>query len=110
MVIVTSHPMLNDTTTISLHIRKLAAVAYVPLIGPVVWYGHKHDAFIRWHAIQGSAVSLYLITAYLVPYFGQYLALMFGAVAVIGFIRAMHGELWRVPLLGDFLAMVLSRE
>lgn len=98
--------MLTETTTIPLHARKLAAVSYVPLIGPLVWHGHKKDAFIRWHAIQGSVVSLYLIMGYLIPHFGQYLALMFGAVAVIGFMRAMHGEKWRVPLLGDFLAVI----
>ncbi len=97
------------STSIPLHTRKLAAVSYVPLIGLIVWYGHRRDDFIHWHAIQGTAVSLYLMISYLIPHFGQYLALMFGAVAVIGFIRAMHGERWHVPLLGDFLEMVLVK-
>lgn len=95
-------------TSLSLHARKLAAVGYIPLLSLVIWYGHHRDAFIRWHAVQGSAVSLYLILAYLLPVVGPYLALACSAVSVIGFIRAMHGHVYRVPLLGDFLDLLVA--
>lgn len=91
-------------TTHSLHTRKLAAVGYVPLLGIVVLYGHRADSFIRFHAGQGVALSLYLAASYFLPVIGPYIALLFAGFAAAGFIHAVHGQDYRVPLLGDVVA------
>ena len=87
--------------TIPMHQRKLAAASYIPLFGMVVWYGHRENPFIAYHAVQGSMLGLYMIVAYYIPAFGPFLALMFAAVATSGFIHALAGKDFAIPFLSD---------
>lgn len=88
--------------------RHLAAVSYVPLIGLIVLYGHRHDRFVRFHALQGTFLSLYFLIAYFIPVYGVYLALLFLAMSASGFIYATRGLEFRVWGLGHFLAWIIK--
>ncbi len=88
--------------------RKLAAVSYVPLLGLIVLYGHRREHFVCFHALQGVVLSLYFFVAYFVPMIGIYLALLFAAIAVSGFIHAVAGQDYRIFGLGHFLDWVLA--
>lgn len=95
--------------TLPLHLRKLAAVGYVPFIGPIVIYGHRTTPFIYFHAAQGTVLSLYLIVAYFLPAVGPYIALIFAGLMAAGFIHAVHGQMYRVPIIGDLIAWLVKK-
>jgi uncharacterized membrane protein len=89
-------------------LRRLAAVSYLPLLGPIVLYGHSRNRFVCLHALQGTLLSVYLLLAYAVPVAGVYLALGVLAVLLSGMIHAAGGHDYRVFGLGHFLDWVLS--
>ncbi len=101
--------MSHTQSQISPRARQLAAVSYIPLIGLIVLYGHREEHFIYFHALQGVILSLYFFVAYFVPVIGIYLALLFAAVAVSGFVHAVAGQDYRVLGLGHFLDWLLGR-
>jgi len=101
--------MLKTSSTIPLEKRKLAAVSYIPLLGPVVLFGHRHDAFIYFHALQGSLLSLYVIISYFIPVAGPYISLGLAGLAIAGFLHAVHGRDYLVFGLGHFLRLIIKK-
>jgi len=101
--------MLKTISTIPLEKRKLAAVSYIPLLGPVVLIGHRGDPFIYFHALQGSLLSLYLIAGYFIPIAGPYIALGLAGLAVAGFLHAVHGREYLIFGLGHFIRFVIKK-
>lgn len=93
----------------SLHEKKLAAVSYIPLLGPVIAWAHRRDAFIGRHAVQGSLIGLYLVLAYFVPGVGPYLALAFTLAAIGGFAHAMQGQEFEIPVFSDLAGWLAAQ-
>ncbi|MFH1545798.1 MAG: hypothetical protein ABIE14_00275 [Patescibacteria group bacterium] len=84
--------------------RHLAAVGYIPLVNFLIFYAHRRERFIAEHTLNGILLSIYFFLAYfLIPNFGAYLALLFAAGAVAGFIHASAGKKYNLPLVADFV-------
>lgn len=82
----------------------LAAVGYIPLVNFLILFAHRDQKFIVIHALNGILLSIYFFLAYfLVPTFGSYVALIFVAIAIIGFIHASAGRKYQLPLIDDFV-------
>lgn len=81
-----------------------AAVGYIPFVNFLIFYAHRKKRFIAEHTLNGILLSIYFFLAYfLIPDFGIYLALIFIAGAVAGFIHASAGKKYRLPLVADFV-------
>jgi len=92
-----SHPHIT-------HRNHLAAVGYIPLVNFLILYAHRSERFITIHALNGILLSIYFCLAYfLVPDFGIYVALIFIAAAIAGFIHASAGKKYPLPLINDFV-------
>ncbi len=89
------------------HCNHLAAVGYIPLVNFLIFYAHRRDKFIVEHTLNGILLSIYFFLAYfLIPDFGIYLALIFAAGAVAGFIHASAGKKYNLPFIADFVEWV----
>jgi hypothetical protein len=86
------------------HRNHLAAVGYIPLVNFLILYTHRSERFVTTHTLNGILLSIYFFLAYfLVPDFGIYVALIFSAAAVGGFIHASAGKKYPLPLINDFV-------
>lgn len=85
-------------------------LAYLPcLLSLIPLLTVKDSEFVKWHAKQGLVFGLALwllaIVMQVVPVLGQLvgcLALVaYGVGAVMGILKAMKGERWRIPVVAD---------
>ncbi|MCF7836799.1 hypothetical protein K9N08_03305 [Candidatus Gracilibacteria bacterium] len=92
------------------HRNHLAAVGYIPLVNFLILYAHRGEKFVVEHSINGILLSIYFALAYfLIPDFGVYVALIFIATAIAGFIHASAGKKYPLPLLNDFVEWLAER-
>jgi len=91
-------------------INHFAAVGYIPLVNFLILFAHRKDRFISEHSVNGILLSIYFLLAYfLIPDFGIYIALIFLAGAVSGFIYASAGRRFELPLIADFVKWTAKR-
>lgn len=89
--------------------KELAAVGYIPLLNVAVAVAYRRESEIFFHALQGLMLSVYFLLSYfVVPGFGIYLAVMLLALLVSGFIQTALGQSFRIPLLADFLDLIVK--
>lgn len=108
--------------------RWLAATSYLFILCFLVLYEvkvHRRDDFVRFHARQGFAlcfveVTLVILSLILdatlgtIPVLGAVLMILFKLVAgllavglsVWGFVEALGGERWELPVLGEYAKRV----
>lgn len=104
--------------------KVLAAICYIPVIGLIMYFVKKDDPFVLFHAKQGAVltiiwIALWIIQAILSAIFiptlffvgGAWfvistiwtiLYIAFGVMALIGFIKALMGHQWRMPMIGGW--------
>ena len=78
----------------------LAALSYAWILFLVPLLGKRKSKFAQFHAKQGMVLFiLELIGSLLMwfPVFGQLLMLAFVVISVIGIIKALNGEWWKIP-------------
>ncbi len=86
------------------HRNRLAAVGYIPVANFLVFAAHRREKFVARHTLNGILLTIYFFAAYfLIPDFGNFVAIIFAAIAVGGFIHASAGQKFDLPLLGDFV-------
>lgn len=89
----------------------LAAISVVPIIGLVIFFVEKDDLFVRYIAAQ---FMFFLATALLsfIPVIGWMLLPIFAIVQivfmVIGFIKALNGERYDVPVLSGWALKAMN--
>ena len=80
--------------------KVIAALSYAWILFLVPLLGKRKSKFAQFHAKQGLVVFiLELIGSLLIwfPVFGQLLMLAFVVISVIGIIKALNGEWWKIP-------------
>lgn len=101
--------------------RWLAAVGYISFVSLFSLWQAKGDRFVRSHASQGVLLFLAEILASVVGFvldgtvgkikiaglvivglFGFVTAIAAVALSAIGFVKALFGEYWSMPFLGDW--------
>lgn len=101
--------------------RWLAAVGYVSFVSLFALWQARGDRFVRYHAAQGVLLFLAEILALVVAIVldgtvgrikiaGLVIVLIFGfvtsitavALSAIGFVKALFGERWNMPFLGEW--------
>ena len=80
--------------------KTIAALSYVWILCLVPLLGERNSKFAQFHAKQGLVLFIIEIIGSLVfwfPFFGQLLMLAIAVVAVMGIIKALNGEWWKIP-------------
>ena len=85
--------------------KTIAALAYVWILCLVPLLGKRHSKFAQFHAKQGFILFIIELIASLViwfPVFGQLLILVLVVVSVMGIVKTLNGEWWKIPYLYDW--------
>ena len=94
-----------DLTGVESH-NLLAALSYLGVLVVIpLWLVESPNNFVRFHARQGLlvfiGVVLSIIAGRWVAIVGNMAWLLFALLSVIGFIQALLGKWWKIPVLGD---------
>lgn len=78
----------------------MAALSYVWVLSVIMLILKKDDEFVKFHAKQG--LILFLISFIgVVPVIGWIIWIIVVIAMIFGFIKALSGERYKVPLIGD---------
>ncbi len=79
--------------------KSMAALSYIPALSIVMLILKKNDQFVQFHARQGLVLSIAFLVI-IIPVLGWFLALVISIVDLIGFLKALAGERYSMPLIG----------
>ena len=85
--------------------KAIAALSYVWILFLVPLLGKRDSKFAQFHAKQGLVLFIVEIVASLFlwfPFFGQLLMLVLVVISIIGIVKTLNGEWWKIPYLYDW--------
>ncbi|MFC1721725.1 DUF4870 domain-containing protein [Patescibacteria group bacterium] len=93
--------------------KVLGAICYIPVIGLIMYFVKKDDPFVLFHAKQGAVLTIIWIGLWILSglFFWVFwplywvigiVELVLGIMALIGLIKAAMGQMWKMPLIGDW--------
>ena len=82
--------------------KALAVISYFWLISLIVLLVKKDNAFVLFHARQGLVLAISATVFSFIPIIGWLLNIVVIIFAVVGIVKALAGETWKMPILGDF--------
>ena len=85
--------------------KTIAALSYVWILCLVPLLGKRNSKFAQFHAKQGLVLFVIELIASLLmwfPLFGQLLILALVVVSVMGIVKTLNGEWWKVPYIYDW--------
>ncbi|MFZ6036471.1 MAG: DUF4870 domain-containing protein [Patescibacteria group bacterium] len=78
----------------------MAALSYVWVLSIVMLIVKKDDEFVKFHAKQGVILFLFSWVG-IIPVIGWIIWMVVAVLEIIGFIKALSGERYKVPVVGD---------
>lgn len=84
--------------------KVVAAISYIWILCFVPLFLKRDSAFCQFHAKQGLVLFVIEIIGWLVfliPVIGWLLMVLIIILAVIGFVNALQGNFWKMPIIGD---------
>ena len=85
--------------------KTVAALSYAWILFLVPLLSKRHSKFAQFHAKQGLVLFVIKLAAGLFmwfPFFGQLLMLALVVVSVMGIIKTLNGEWWKMPYIYDW--------
>ncbi|NIA18335.1 MAG: hypothetical protein GWO79_00430 [Actinobacteria bacterium] len=85
--------------------KTIAALSYVWILCLVPLLGKRNSKFAQFHAKQGLILFIIEIIGSLIfwfPFFGQLLMLAIAVAAVMGIVKALNGEWWKIPYIYEW--------
>jgi uncharacterized membrane protein len=79
-----------------------AAVGYLWILSLVALAARKDNDFVRFHASQGVLLFVFSIVFMFIPVLGWLLNIVVAVAAIMGIIKALQGERWELPVVGDW--------
>jgi uncharacterized membrane protein len=82
--------------------KVMAALSYAWILCLVPLLGKRDSKFAQFHAKQGLVLFvLELIASFFMwfPVFGQLLMLALVVISVLGIVKALNGEWWKIPFI-----------
>ncbi len=78
----------------------MGALSYVWILSVVMLIIKKDDEFVKFHAKQGLVLFIASFIG-VVPVIGWAIWLVVVVLDIVGFIKALSGEKYKVPIVGD---------
>ena len=78
-----------------------AALSYVWIMSIVILILKRDSEFASFHAKQGLVLFIISIILGFIPFIGWILEFAVALLVVVGIIKALMGEKWEIPLLGQ---------
>lgn len=78
----------------------MAALSYVWILSVVMLIIKKDDEFVKFHARQGLILFIASFVG-VIPFIGWFIWLIVVVFDIVGFIKALSGERYKVPVVGD---------
>lgn len=93
--------------------KALGAICYIPIVGLVMYFVKKDSSFVLFHAKQGLVMSIIWVAIWILSavlfwwlwflgWIWYLLEVVVGILALVGFIQALMGKRWKVPLVSSF--------
>ncbi|MFA6272178.1 MAG: DUF4870 domain-containing protein [Patescibacteria group bacterium] len=85
--------------------KLIAALGYVWILCLIPLLMKKESKFAQFHGKQGLVLFIVEIVGWLVywiPFVGWLFAVLVLVMAIIGFVKALSGEYWELPIVGSF--------
>lgn len=79
----------------------MAALSYLWLLSVVMLVVKKDDSYVLFHAKQGLVLFIASIVLWFIPFLGWLLQLAIFVMVIIGFIKALSGEKYSLPVVGS---------
>lgn len=99
-------PKTKTSKDLDVEVNKgIAVLSYVWILCLVPLLGKRDSEFAQFHAKQGLVLFIIEIVASLFiwfPIFGQLLMLLLLIVAVMGIIKTLNGEWWKIPYIYEW--------
>lgn len=78
----------------------MAALSYLWILSVVMIIIKKDDKFVMFHAKQG--LILFIVSfIWIIPVLGWFINIVVLIFVIVGFIKALAGERYKIPLVGD---------
>ena len=81
--------------------KNVAALSYLWILFLVPLLNNKSSKFAQFHARQGMILFLLSLFTF-VPIFGQILFIVLVAVSVLGLLKTLNGEWYKIPYIYDW--------
>ena len=84
----------------------IAAIAYIGFLCLIPLIAKKDSKFAQFHGKQGLVLFIIEVigsVVFWIPLFGQLLAVLIMIVAIIGIIKALQGEYYKLPIIQDIV-------
>lgn len=78
----------------------MAALSYVWIISIIMMIIKKDDQFVVFHAKQGLVLFIASFIG-VIPVIGWFIWIVVVIFEIIGFIKALSGERYKIPVIGD---------
>ncbi|MCH7492423.1 hypothetical protein IID19_02390 [Patescibacteria group bacterium] len=95
----------NKPTSPSTDSNLMAALSYVWVLSIVMLIIKKDDEFVKFHAKQGLILFIASFIG-VIPVIGWIIWLGVVVLDIVGFIKALSGEKYKVPIVGDMAEKV----
>lgn len=85
--------------------RFVACLSYIWVLFLIPLLAKKESKFCQFHAKQGLVLFLVEVAGslvFLIPLFGWALFFLVALMAVLGVLKALAGEYWVMPVLGEY--------
>jgi uncharacterized membrane protein len=85
--------------------RTIASLSYFGLLCLIPLFGKRHSKFVQFHAKQGLALfglEVLCMLVYWVPLFGWMLAILFLTLSIVGIMKTLDGEYWKIPYIYEW--------
>lgn len=79
----------------------MAALSYLWILSIVMLLVKKDDDYVKFHARQGLILFIASVIFWFIPVLGWILNILVVILVIVGFIKALSGERWKMPLIGD---------
>jgi uncharacterized membrane protein len=93
--------MPEETKTTTSDSNLMAALSYLWLLSVVMLLVKKEDAFVQFHAKQGLVLFIASVVLWVIPIIGWLLNIAVFIAVILGFIKALQGEKYEMPLVSD---------
>jgi len=83
----------------------MAALSYVWILSIVMLIIKKDDEFVKFHARQGLILFIASFIG-VIPVIGWFIWLVVVVLDIVGFIKALSGERYKMPVVGDIAGKI----